>query len=36
MEWITEDLYLSYEKALNNAKIVFAFFKVKDYTLVKG
>lgn len=30
--WITEDLYLSYEQALNNANIVFNFFKDKGYT----
>ena len=30
--WITEDLYLTYEQALNNAKIVFKFFQNKGYT----
>lgn len=32
MAWITENIYLSYEQALNNANIVFNFFKDKGYT----
>ena len=30
--WITDGLYLTYEQALNNANIVFNFFKDKGYT----
>ena len=30
--WITDGLYLTYEQALNNANIVFHFFKDKGYT----
>ena len=31
--WITDGLYLTYEQALNNANIVFHFFKDKGYKI---